>query len=67
MERAATGVVQPSRMSNLERLESEAIHILREAVAEARTPRPSLPKGSLSSADLAKVIDELTTASKSFR
>ncbi len=30
--------MKPARMSHLERLESEAIHILREAVAEARNP-----------------------------
>ena len=38
MEPVATGVAQPSRMVHLKRLESEAIHILREAVAEARNP-----------------------------
>ena len=35
---ATPGPAQPSRMSHLDRLESEAIHILREAVAEARNP-----------------------------
>ena len=38
MEPAGTRAAWPSRMSHLERLESEAIHILREAVAEARKP-----------------------------
>lgn len=38
MEPAGISVVQSPQMSHLERLESEAIHILREAVAEARKP-----------------------------
>jgi sulfate adenylyltransferase subunit 2 len=38
MEPAENGAAPPPRMSHLERLESEAIHILREAVAEARNP-----------------------------
>ena len=38
MEPAEIRTAQPPRMSLLERLESEAIHILREAVAEARNP-----------------------------
>ena len=35
---ATPGPAHPSRMSHLDRLESEAIHILREAVAEAHNP-----------------------------
>ena len=38
MESAASEVAQPSRISHLGHLEFEAIHILREAVAEARNP-----------------------------
>ena len=38
MEPAENDAAQPLRVSHLERLESEAIHILREAVAEARNP-----------------------------
>lgn len=38
MEPAENDAAQPPRVSQLERLESEAIHILREAVAEARNP-----------------------------
>ena len=38
MDRAADGAAQPSGLSHLDRLESEAVHILREAVAEARNP-----------------------------
>ncbi|NBU29539.1 MAG: sulfate adenylyltransferase small subunit, partial [Caulobacteraceae bacterium] len=30
--------ITPNRISHLERIEAEAIHILREAVAEARNP-----------------------------
>ncbi len=38
MEPAGNGAARPSSISHLGRLESEAIHILREAVAEARNP-----------------------------
>lgn len=38
MTAGATGNARPSAVSHLDRLEAEAIHILREAIAEARNP-----------------------------
>ena len=35
---AADGVVPPPRLTHLQRLEAEAIHIIRETVAECERP-----------------------------